>query len=127
MWEEPGPVGNNNRRTRRFWRPSDPILTDVDCSLFPKRELAKGVYPALIHRTHGVPDRKGVASIRQLPLVPSFERAIASRGSSLAPQRALVGDPLNDEQRSDCLPNPSSHQTTRPKIGVMRKHKPGSP
>ena len=100
---------------------------NIDYSIFPKPELASGVYPALTHRTHGVPVRKGVTTIRQLPLVPIFEPVSASRGGGSAPQRALVGDSLNNEQRSDYLPNPSSHQTTHPKIGVTGKHQPGPP
>ena len=128
----PGFGGGSDQSRERYLRkasvlrPSDPIVTDIDCSFFPKREVANGVYPALVHITHVVPDGKGATGIRQFPLVPSFERDIARRGDNLAPQRALVGDPLNDEQRSDYLPNPSSHQTTRPKIGVVGKHKPGS-
>ena len=40
-----------------------------------------------------------------------------SRGDSVARQRSLVDNSLNDEQRSDDLPNPSSHQTACPNIG----------
>jgi len=46
---------------------------------------------------------------RQFPLPPNVEQTGVSSGDSAARQRAPVGDPLNDEQWSDHLSDPSSH------------------
>ena len=74
----------------------------------------------LVHKPHGVPTRESATAPRQSPL------AETSGSDSVAHQRVLVGDLLNDEQRSDDLPIPSSHETTHPRIGVMGKDEPES-
>ena len=52
-----------------------------------------------IYRTHGAPTGKSATIPRELP----FERAEMPRGDGIFRQRALVGNPLDDEQRSDDL------------------------
>ena len=106
-------------------RPSGLICMDVDRS-HPNPKLS-GVRSALIHRTHGITaTRDGTTASRRLPSAPSFEVAETCRGDSITRQCTLVGDSLNDEQRSDHLSNPSSYQPTCPKIGVTGKHEPES-
>ena len=49
-------------------------------------------------------------------MAPCFERTEMSSDEGVTRQRALVGNSLNDEQRSDGLSDPS-HQTTCPETG----------
>ena len=72
------------------------------------RKLAR-VHPALIHGTHGVPTEDGTSLTRRLLSAPCFERTKMSGDEGIARQRALVGDPLDDEQWSEDLTSPSSH------------------
>lgn len=65
--------------------------------------LARGACPTFAHRIHRMLVGKGAAATRQLPSTSSFECADASGGDSIACQRALVGNSLDDEQRSDNL------------------------
>ena len=62
----------------------------------------------LIRRVHGVPAGKGVTTVRRLSSAPKDERTRISGRDTVARQRALIGDSLNDEQWSDDLP---SYQT----------------
>jgi len=57
----------------------------------------------------GVTTKRRTIATRRFPLPPNIERTGVSSGNSGACQRAPVGDPLNDEQRSDHLLDPSSH------------------
>ena len=59
-----------------------------------------------IRRAHGVSIRKGMTTTRQLPSVPGLERTEMPGDDGTARQCALVGNFLNDEQRSDNLSNP---------------------
>ena len=67
------------------------------------------VHSMLIHKVHDVPTRKGTTITCQLPPAPCFERTEMSGGDGGARQCALVGNSLNDQQRSEDLTNPSSH------------------
>ena len=67
-------------------------------------------HPVLIHRTRGVPIRKSAATTHRHPLVPSSE---TSRDDSVARQRALISDSLDDEQWSDDL---SMHRRIRQRV-----------
>ena len=62
-----------------------------------------------IYRTRVVPVGKGTTATRRNLSAPSSERAEMSGGESIARQRALVGNSLDDEQWSDDLFNPLSH------------------
>jgi len=53
--------------------------------------------------------KRGTIATRRFLLPPNIERTGESSGDSGARQRAPVGDPLNDEQWSDHLSDPSSH------------------
>jgi len=96
----------------------------IDRSLDPNLILAR-VRPTLTNRSHGVLTTEGTTATRQFPSAPSSERNDTS-GDGGACQRAPVGDSLNHEQWSDDLTIPSSHKTTRPRIGDVGKHKPES-
>ena len=67
-----------------------------------------------------MPAGEGAAAASEPPL------AATSRGNRVARHGALVGDPLDDEQRSDDLAIPSLHETTLLRIGVVGKHEPES-
>ena len=68
----------------------------IDCSLNPIPKFA-GVHFILIHRTRGVPTRNSGTTIRQLPSVPYFERTDTSGNESVARQRTLVRNSMNDK------------------------------
>ena len=98
---------------------------DIDRS-HPNPKLS-GVRSTLIHRTHGgTTTGEGTIAGRQLPSALSFEVAETSGGDSITRQCSLVGDSLNDEQRSDHLSNPLSYQPTRLKIKGVEKSGPES-
>ena len=84
---------------------SDPITTEINRNDNPSPRLARTIC-ALIRRTHEVPTGKSVASSRRL--LSRIERAGIPGDDSVARQRALVCDPVNNEQWSDDLPNPVS-------------------
>ena len=69
---------------------------EVDCSLSPNPKLAR-VFTVPIRRTRGVINREGGTNIRQLLSVPSSERTEMSGDDSIARQRTLVGNSLDDE------------------------------
>jgi len=60
-------------------------------------------------RTHEVPTKRGSIATRRSPLPPRVEQTDVSSVDSMARQRAPVGNPLNNEQRSDHLSDPLSH------------------
>ena len=61
----------------------------------------------LIYRTHRVPTTgKGTITAHRSSSGPGFEPTDLSGGDGIARQRALVGDSLNDEQRSNDLSEP---------------------
>jgi len=70
--------------------------------------------------------KRGTIVTRWSPLPPNFERTGQSSGESGARHRGPIGDPLNDEQRSDHLFNPSSHQTAGSEMVIVRRHEPES-
>ena len=90
----------------RSSRPLYHILLEIDRSLSPGPEFA-GVHLVLIHRTHKSLTMGGTATTRRPPSAPNFERIETLGDDSVARQRALVGDSVNNEQRSDDLSNPS--------------------
>jgi len=98
------------------------IPMGIDRSLDPNLILAR-VRPTLTNRSHGVLTTEGTTATRQLPSSPNSERTDTS-GDGGARQRAPVGDSLNDEQWSNDLSIPSSHETTHPRIGNVGKHEP---
>ena len=61
-----------------------------------------------IHRTHRVHTRRGTARRLPSPPIITLERAETYRDHGVFRQRTLVGDPLDDEERSNDLSNPSS-------------------
>ena len=67
-----------------------------------------GAHFVSIHRTHGVPAGTSIIT-RQLSQSPSSERTETPGGNSVIRQHTLVGDSLNNEQRSDDLSDPPSH------------------
>jgi len=71
------------------------------------RKLIRAL-PILIRRVHGVPAGKGATTVRRLSSAPEDERTGISGRDTVARQRVLIGDSLNDEQWSDDLP---SYQT----------------
>ena len=84
---------------------------DIDRSPSPK---LSGVRSTFIQRIYGVPATEdGTTTSRQLSSAPSFEVTETRGGYSVTRQCALIGDPLNDEQRSDYLSDPPSHQPVR--------------
>ena len=91
---------------RRFWRHLGLILMENDRRFNPSPKLARAWHSMTIHRTHVVPTGINTTATRQFP----FERAAMPWNNSVARQRALIGDSLDDEQRSDDLSNPSSHR-----------------
>ena len=99
---------------------------EINRSLNLNPKLARGVRSTSIDRSHGSPTRKGVTATRKHPLAPSFQQIEVSGDGGGGCKRAPAGDSLNDEQRRDHLPNPSSDWTTRPNIEVMGEHEPGS-
>ena len=68
----------------------------------------------------------GNSNRRKRPSDPCFELTDTPRGGGFVRQRALVGDSLDDEQRSDDLSDPLSHHPTCSKIEIAGKHKPES-
>ena len=92
-------------------------------SLDPKHARA---YSMFIYRTRGVATGKDATIACQLPRTHNSELTHAPRYDSSTRQRTLVGDSLNDEEWSDDLFNPSSHQKTCPKIAIARNHGPES-
>ena len=60
-------------------------------------------------RTQEVPTMRGTIATRRFPLPPNIERTGMSSGDGMDRQGAPVGYPLNDEQWSDHLSDPSSH------------------
>jgi len=49
-------------------------------------------------RVLSIPTKRGIIATRRFPMLPNVERTGVSSGDSVARQRALVGDPLNNEQ-----------------------------
>jgi len=96
---------------------------ETGCSLDHNPRLAR-ILSIPSRRTRGVPTKRDVLAIRQFPSVPNVEQTGASSGDGVTRQRAPVGDPLNDEQWSDHLSNPSSHKATGQEMVVMEKHEP---
>jgi len=118
-----GAGGSNRGRRRQILNTLHHIPTGIDRSLDPNPILAR-IRPTLANRSHGVLTTEGTTAIRQLPSAPSSETDTS--GDSGACQRAPVGDSLNDEQWSNDLSIPSSHETTRQRIGDPGKHEPES-
>ena len=100
------------------------IPMGIDHCLDPNPILAR-VRPALANRSHGVLTTEGTTATRQLPSSPSSERTNAS-GDGGVRQRAPVCDSLNDEEWTDDLSIPSSHEAARPRIGDVGKREPES-
>ena len=116
--------GIATQESLRFRRPLSLTPTDIDRSPSPK---LSGARPTPIHRIHGVHTTgKGITAICQAPLVPKFEPTGMPGDGGVTLQCTLIGDSLNDQQRSDDLSNPRSHQATCPKIWDTRKHEPES-
>lgn len=61
------------------------------------------------HWDHGVSTKNNPTSTRRPPPAPKVDRTDIPGGDVLARQRPLIGDSLDDKQRSDDL---RSHQTT---------------
>ena len=55
------------------------------------------------YRMNGVPIRKSPVTTRRLPPTPEANRTDSTRGYSFARQCRPVGDPKDDEKRSDAL------------------------
>ena len=55
------------------------------------------------YRMNGVPIGKGPLTTNRLPLTPEANRPDFTRGDSFTRQRSPVGDPKDDEERSDAL------------------------
>ena len=66
-----------------------------------------GVHSTLAYRTREVFIRKGSIATSQLSSSPNFQLNDLSGDDSVARQRTLVGDSLNDEQWRDDLSNSS--------------------
>ena len=77
-------------------RHSDSIPTDINHSIYPIHKLARA-RSMLGHSIHGVPTTKDVTVTSGPSSAPGFERADTPVGDGVARQRALVGNPLNDE------------------------------
>ena len=95
---------------------------EIGRSLDPKLSRA---YSTFIHRTRGIATGKGTTATRQLPRSRNFKLTDTPRYDIPARQRTLVGNPLNDEEWSDDLFNPS-YQKTCPKTTTVRKRGPES-
>ena len=119
-----GAESDNRGCWRRIVKTSRRIPIEIDRSLDPDPIFTR-VRPTLANRSCGVLIGEGTTTTRQLPSAPCSERTDPSGGSG-AGQSALVGDSLNDEQRSNDLSIPSSRETTRPKIRDVREHEPES-
>ena len=72
---------------------------DINHSLIPNPIFAS-TRPILTRRPHGVPTREGTTATGtgRSTFGATFELADTSRSNQAAFQRALVGDPFNDEQ-----------------------------
>lgn len=112
---ELGTVTAESTRFRRPSRPqiqaSDPIPMEIDRRLDHNTKLPSAL-SVLLHRTHGVPDRKGTSiSTHGHSSTPeaNAKRRGLSADNSVACQGALVGDTSDDEQWGDNLCNPPSH------------------
>ena len=125
--ESPVRAGNGNHRTTSEFEElqTGSIPTDIGHTLDPNPTLPSARL-IIAQRTRGVPTMKSATTTQQPPLALRFEQAGASRGDSVARRRTLVGNPLNDEQRSNDLSRSSSCQTTRGRVGVVGKHEPES-
>ena len=88
--------GTATAESVRFRRPLDLILMETNRCLNPNPRLAsaRSIFDRM---THGVPIWNGTATARRLPSGPGSERANTPRSDSVACQRALVGDSLDDE------------------------------
>ena len=80
------------------------VMSEIDGGRDPNPEVARVVLSMHIpmHRTHGIPTRHDTAS-RQLSSTPGFELTDLCGDNSLARQRVLVSDSLNDEQWGEDL------------------------
>jgi len=75
----------------------------ASCSLNADSKLAR-VPSTTILRTYGILTGKNATTSRR-PSGPSVERIDVSSDNGVTRQRTLVGDPFNDEQWSDDLPD----------------------
>ena len=105
---EKGPIKvENSNRNPSVYLGSDLIQMRIGRSLIPNPKITRA-HSKAIRRTHRVSVRKGNITCRH-PSGPNLERAEMPGGDSVARQRALIGNSLDDEQWSDDLYNPSSH------------------
>jgi len=77
-------------------------VTELDGGLDLGTKLTRA-RSILVHRVQSVFTRKGPTATRRLAPAPKVERTGVSGGDSVARQRTLVGDSLNDEEWCDDL------------------------
>ena len=96
-------TGNSGKR--RSLKRLGSVPVEINRSLSPSPKLTS-VQSTLIHRTHGALARGGTTTARQRSLAPDFGLIDTSGNNTVARQRALVCDSLNDEQWSNDLSDP---------------------
>lgn len=80
---------------------------ELNRSFDPNSKFPRGVHPTPVHSgSHGAPIRKDSTATRKLLSAPMFKQTNASGDDGDARQRTLAGDPLDNEQRCDHLPDP---------------------
>ena len=94
--------------TAKFRKTLVLIPIRIGLCLSPNTKLAR-VHSKFIHKVRGVLTRKGATVVSQPPSATSLELINTSGDNSVARQRALVGNSLNDEQRSDYLSSSLPH------------------
>ena len=84
---------------------------EIDRSLDRDPKFTRPV-PMLLCETHRVCTKSATIATRRLPAGPNVDRTgvTVSRDDCVARQRALVGHTIDNQQWSDSLSDPSSHQ-----------------
>ena len=82
---------------------------EVDRSLDRDPKFTRPI-SMLLCKTHGVRTEWVTIATCRMPSGPNVDRTGVSRDDCVARQRALVGDAIDNQQWSDSLSDPSSHQ-----------------
>ena len=82
-------AGNGYRRWGQIQKALEGLGLTIGCCLDPNPKPT---------RVLSIPTKRGAIATCRFPSLPNVERTGASSGDGVARQRALVGDPLNNEQ-----------------------------
>jgi len=113
----PGQKGKGGAKPGKGMVTVEGVRLGRSSGLAIRMEISRSLDNPRFARIISIPSRRilGVTTMRRtnptrrFPLPPSIEQTGVSSGDSVARERASVGDPLNNEQWSDHLSDPSSH------------------